>query len=183
MHNGGAYGDGTTESGAGIECRAAGTTGKHGQLAFSARGTGDSGADRSAERIREDEPRDRPSVGPNQRYRRQMAATVRRAGGRGTARRATPRAARPISDERVAGLVRKTLETKPKEGTHWSIRQMADQTRISKSTVHRIWQIFGLEPHRQRHFKLSTDPFFVEKVRDIVGLFKSPRKCSGVVCG
>jgi len=101
----------------------------------------------------------------------------------GTARRATPRAARPISDERVAGLVRKTLETKPKEGTHWSIRQMAEQTRISKSTVHRIWQIFGLEPHRQRHFKLSTDPFFVEKVRDIVGLFKSPRKCSGVVCG
>src|SRR5438445_13245423 len=90
---------------------------------------------------------------------------------------------RPISDERVARLVRKTLETKPKDGTHWSIRQMADQTRMSKSTVHRIWQIFGLEPHRQRHFKLSTDPFFVEKVRDIVGLFKSPRKCSGVVCG
>src|SRR5207253_11491110 len=53
----------------------------------------------------------------------------------GTARRATPRAARPISDERVAGLVRKTLETKPKEGTHWSIRQMAEQIRISKSTV------------------------------------------------
>ncbi len=68
---------------------------------------------------------------------------------------------RPISDERVARLVRKTLETKPKDGTHWSIRQMADQTRMSKSTVHRIWQIFGLEPHRQRHFKLSTDPFFV----------------------
>ena len=67
---------------------------------------------------------------------------------------------RPISDERVARLVRQTLETKPKDGTHWSIRQMAEQTRISKSTVHRIWQIFGLEPHRQRHFKLSTDPFF-----------------------
>jgi hypothetical protein len=50
---------------------------------------------------------------------------------------------RPISDERVARLVRKTLETKPKDGTHWSIRQMAEQTRISKSTVHRIWQIFG----------------------------------------
>src|SRR5437667_7466842 len=90
---------------------------------------------------------------------------------------------RPISDERVARVVRKTLETKRKDGTHWSIRQMAEQTRISKSTVHRIWQSFGLEPHRQRHFKLSTDPFFVEKVRDIVGLFKSPRKCSGVVCG
>ncbi len=64
---------------------------------------------------------------------------------------------RPISDERVAQLVRKTLETKPKGGTHWSIRQIAAETRVSKSTVHRIWQAFGLEPHRQKHFKLSTD--------------------------
>src|SRR6202521_3238394 len=81
---------------------------------------------------------------------------------------------RPISDDRVAQLVRKTLESKPKDGTHWSIRQIAQQTRLSKSTVHRIWQAFGLEPHRQRHFKLSTDPFFVEKVRDIVGLYLNP---------
>src|SRR5213594_3093202 len=81
---------------------------------------------------------------------------------------------RPISDERVAQLVRKTLETKPKGGTHWSIRQIAAETRVSKSTVHRIWQAFGLEPHRQKHFKLSTDPFFVEKVRDIVGLYLNP---------
>ena len=69
---------------------------------------------------------------------------------------------RPISDERVAQLVRETLETKPKGGTHWSVRQIASQTRLSKSTVHRIWRAFGLEPHRQRHFKLSTDPFVVE---------------------
>jgi putative transposase len=82
----------------------------------------------------------------------------------------------------VARLVRKTLETKPKDGTHWSIRQMAEQTRISKSTVHRIWQIFGLEPHRQRHFKLSTDPFFVEKVRDIVGLYLNPPENAVVLC-
>jgi len=81
---------------------------------------------------------------------------------------------RPISDERVARLVRKTLETKPKEGTHWSIRQIAADTRVSKSTVHRIWQAFGIEPHRQKHFKLSNDPFFVEKVRDIVGLYLNP---------
>src|SRR2546427_3103874 len=54
---------------------------------------------------------------------------------------------RPISDERVAQLVRKTLETKPQDGTHWSVRQMAKQTRLSKSTVHRIWHGFGLEPH------------------------------------
>src|SRR5713101_2994192 len=89
---------------------------------------------------------------------------------------------RPISDERVAQLVRKTLETKPKGGTHWSVRQMAGQTRLSKSTVHRIWRAFGLEPHRQRHFKLSTDPFFVEKVRDIVGLYLHPPENAVVLC-
>src|SRR5450432_4354682 len=89
---------------------------------------------------------------------------------------------RPISDERVAQLVRKTLETKPKGGTHWSVRQIAGQTRLSKSTVHRIWRAFGLEPHRQRHFKLSTDPFFVEKVRDIVGLYLNPPENAVVLC-
>src|SRR3984885_5418896 len=89
---------------------------------------------------------------------------------------------RLISDERVAQLVRKTLDTKPKDGTHWSIRQMARQTRLSKSTVHRIWQAFGLEPHRQRHFKLSNDPFFVEKVRDIVGLYLDPPENAVVLC-
>ena len=89
---------------------------------------------------------------------------------------------RPIGDERVARLVRRTLDTKPKDGTHWSVRQMAHQTRLSKSTVHRIWQAFGLEPHRQRHFKLSTDPFFVEKVRDIVGLYLNPPENAVVLC-
>ena len=89
---------------------------------------------------------------------------------------------RPISDERVARLVRKTLETKPQDGTHWSIRQIAAETRVSKSTVHRIWQAFGLEPHRQKYFKLSTDPFFVEKVRDIVGLYLNPPENAVVLC-
>jgi transposase len=89
---------------------------------------------------------------------------------------------RPISDERVARLVRKTLETKPKGGTHWSVRQIAEQTRVSKSTVHRIWQAFGLQPHRQKHFKLSTDPLFVEKVRDIVGLYLNPPENAVVLC-
>ena len=89
---------------------------------------------------------------------------------------------RPISDERVAQLVRNTLETKPKEGTHWSVRQIASQSRMSKSTVHRIWHAFGLQPHRQKHFKLSTDPFFVEKVRDIVGLYLNPPENAVVLC-
>jgi putative transposase len=83
---------------------------------------------------------------------------------------------RPISDERVAQLVRKTLQTKSKGGTHWSVRQMAGQNRLSKSTVHRIWRTLRLEPHRRRHFKLSTDPFFTEKGRDIVGLYLNPPK-------
>jgi putative transposase len=89
---------------------------------------------------------------------------------------------RPISDERVARLVRKTLETKPQDGSHWSIRQIAAETRVSKSTVHRIWQAFGLEPHRQKHFKLSTDPFFVEKVREIAGLYLNPPENAVVLC-
>ena len=89
---------------------------------------------------------------------------------------------RSIGDERVARLIRKTLETKPKDGTQWSVRQIASETRLAKSTVHRIWQAFGLEPHRQRHFKLSNDPFFVEKVRDIVGLYLNPPENAVVLC-
>lgn len=89
---------------------------------------------------------------------------------------------RSISDEKVAILIRKTLNTKPKDGTHWTIRSMAKETHVSRQTVHRIWNAFGLQPHRQRHFKLSTDPFFVEKVRDIVGLYLNPPDKAMVLC-
>jgi putative transposase len=89
---------------------------------------------------------------------------------------------RTIADERVALVVRKTLKTKPKNGTHWSVRSMARETGVSLKTVHRIWQAFGLQPHRQRHFQLSTDPFFIEKVRDIVGLYLSPPDKAMVLC-
>lgn len=89
---------------------------------------------------------------------------------------------RSISDEDVATLVRKTLQTKPKDGTHWTIRSIAKDARLSRPTVHRIWKAFGLQPHRQRHFKLSTDPFFVEKVRDIVGLYLNPPDKAMVLC-
>lgn len=82
---------------------------------------------------------------------------------------------RSVSDEEVAELIRKTLQSEPKGVTHWSVRSMAEHTQISRPTVHRIWNAFGLQPHRQRHFTLSTDPFFVEKVRDIVGLYLNPR--------
>ena len=83
-------------------------------------------------------------------------------------------APRSIQDEEIATLVRKTIRKRPKDGTHWSCRSIAAETKVSKSTVHRVWNAFGLQPHRQKHFKLSTDPFFVEKVRDIVGLYLNP---------
>lgn len=89
---------------------------------------------------------------------------------------------RSISDEKVAALIRKTLTTKPHDGTHWTIRSIAKETKLSRPTVHRIWRAFGLQPHRQRHFKLSTDPFFVEKVRDIVGLYLNPPDKAMVLC-
>lgn len=89
---------------------------------------------------------------------------------------------RSVSDEQVAALIRKTLKTKPKDGTHWTIRSMAKESKLSRPTVHRVWKAFGLQPHRQRHFKLSTDPFFVEKVRDIVGLYLNPPDKAMVLC-
>lgn len=85
-----------------------------------------------------------------------------------------PGGPRSIRDEEIAALIRRTVRTRPKDGTHWTCRSLAAETRLSKSTVHRIWRAFGLQPHRQKHFKLSTDPFFVEKVRDIVGLYLHP---------
>jgi len=93
-----------------------------------------------------------------------------------------PGGPRSISDERVARLIRKTLKTQPKNGTHWSCRAIAEETKLSKSTVHRVWRAFGIQPHRQKHFKLSTDPFFVEKVRDITGLYLNPPDNAMVLC-
>lgn len=95
---------------------------------------------------------------------------------------AKPGGPRSISDEQVARLIRKTLNKKPKNGTHWTCRSIAKETKLSKSTVHRVWNAFGIQPHRQKHFKLSTDPFFVEKVRDIVGLYLNPPDKAMVLC-
>ena len=93
-----------------------------------------------------------------------------------------PGGPRSIEDEQITTLIRKTLKTQPKDATHWSCRSIAAETQLSKSTVHRIWKAFGLQPHRQKHFKLSTDPFFVEKVRDIVGLYLNPPDKAMVLC-
>ena len=78
-----------------------------------------------------------------------------------------PGAPRKISDEDVERVVVKTLETKPKGRTHWSTRNMSKETGLSGTTIGRIWRAFGLKPHVVRSFKLSNDPLFIEKVRDI----------------
>ena len=93
-----------------------------------------------------------------------------------------PGAPREIGDDEIAALIRKTLETRPEGSTHWSLRTMARQVGHAPSTVHRIWRAFGLQPHRVETFKLSTDPLFVEKVRDIVGLYLSPPDRALVLC-
>ncbi len=85
-------------------------------------------------------------------------------------------------DARVAEVIRTALQSQPAHATHWSIRAMAAHTGISKSTVARWFSLFGIQPHRQRHFKLSTDPFFIEKVRDIVGLYLNPPDHAVVLC-
>jgi len=89
---------------------------------------------------------------------------------------------RSVEDERIAQLINKTLARKPQEATQWTCRSMAKSIGVSKSMVHRVWKTFGLQPHRQRSFKLSTDPFFVEKVRDIVGLYLNPPQNAMVLC-
>jgi putative transposase len=89
---------------------------------------------------------------------------------------------RTVEDEAVAELISKTLARKPKAATHWRVRAIAKETGIAKSTVHRLFQLFGLQPHRTRGFKISTDPFFVEKLRDVVGLYLNPPDKAVVLC-
>ena len=93
-----------------------------------------------------------------------------------------PGAPRKIGDEQIAEVIVRTLEETPPDGTHWSLRSMARAAGYAPSTIHRIWQAFGLQPHRSETFKLSTDPLFVEKVRDIVGLYLDPPERALVLC-
>lgn len=93
-----------------------------------------------------------------------------------------PGVKRTIGDDRIAEVVRLTLETKPPDATHWSLRSMAAASGISRSSVNTIWRAFNLQPHRTETFKLSKDPNFVEKVRDIVGLYMSPPANAVVLC-
>jgi transposase len=93
-----------------------------------------------------------------------------------------PGAPRTISDAQVEAVLTRTLETTPADATHWSTRSMATVSGLSRSAVHRIWRAFALQPHRTETFKLSADPLFIEKVRDIVGLYLNPPDRALVLC-
>ena len=93
-----------------------------------------------------------------------------------------PGAPRTVEDERIEALVTATLESVPKNATHWSSRGMARASGLSVSTVQRIWRAFGLRPHRLETFKLSTDRDFVAKVREVVGLYMTPPDRALVLC-
>src|SRR5215211_1081344 len=87
-----------------------------------------------------------------------------------------------VSDSHVDEVITKTLESAPKDATHWSTRSMAAEIGLTQSAVHRIWRAFGLQPHRAETFKLSRDPQFVAKVRDVVGLYLNPPERAVVLC-
>lgn len=93
-----------------------------------------------------------------------------------------PGAPRKISDAQVEALITRTLESPPPNASHWSTRTMAEAIGMSQSAVSRVWRAFSLQPHRVETFKLSADPFFVEKVRDVVGLYLNPPEHALVLC-
>lgn len=93
-----------------------------------------------------------------------------------------PGSPRKISDEQVEKVIIQTLETTPRGQTHWSTRELAKVTGMSRMAISRIWRAFGLQPHRTETFKLSPDPLLIEKVRDIVGLYMNPPDRALVLC-
>ncbi len=93
-----------------------------------------------------------------------------------------PGAPRTVTDAAIERIVTHTLETTPAHATHWSTRAMAQRSGVSRSTVQRIWRAFGLKPHRTETFKLSADPLFIEKVRDIMGRYLHPPDKALVLC-
>lgn len=103
-------------------------------------------------------------------------------GMEGLADEPRPGTPRKISDAKVEEAVTQTLESLPSGATHWSTRSLAEKVGLSQSAVVRIWHSFGLQPHRTEQFKLSTDPYLVEKVRDIVGLYLNPPEHAIVLC-
>ena len=129
---------------------------------------------------------------PNQEIARQLGVTgatvgkwrerYRVQGMEGLSDEPRPGTPRKITDAKVEEAVTQTLESLPAAATHWSTRSLAAKVGLSQSAVVRIWSSFGLQPHRTETFKLSTDPYLVEKVRDIVGLYLNPPEHAVVLC-
>src|SRR3954447_709310 len=107
---------------------------------------------------------------------------VARRGGDGLHDEPRPGKPRSISDEDVERVIVKTLEQQPQDATHWSTRSMAAATGMSQSAISPIWRAFALKPHQVETFKLSPDPLFIDKVRDIVGLYLNPPEAAVVIC-
>src|SRR5208283_2204909 len=93
-----------------------------------------------------------------------------------------PGTSRKLSDKDVERVLAFTLESTPGDATHWSTRSLAKRTGLSRASIHRIWRAFSLAPHRTETFKLSKDPLFIDKVRDIVGLYLDPPDRAMVLC-
>src|SRR5208283_2282580 len=93
-----------------------------------------------------------------------------------------PGTSRKLSDKDVERVLAFTLESTPGDATHWSTRSLAKRTGLSRASIHRIWRAFSLAPHRTETFKLSKDPLFIDKVRDIVGLYLDPPDRALVLC-
>ncbi|SFQ95538.1 hypothetical protein SAMN04488564_101109 [Lentzea waywayandensis] len=95
---------------------------------------------------------------------------------------ARPERPRTISDDQVVAAITATLESTPANATHWSTRSMAAESGLTQTAVTRIWNAFGLQPHRREAWKLSRDPLFVDKVKDVVGLYLAPPERAVVLC-
>ena len=106
------------------------------------------------------------------------------AGGRLAGLSDAPRSGQPRrhSDERVQEVLEATLNRRPRKATHWSVRSLSEELGLPRDFVHRVWRAFGLKPHLSHSFKLSTDPHFVDKVRDVVGLYLNPPDKALVLC-
>lgn len=123
-----------------------------------------------------------PPAADHSRHGPHLAAALHRAGTGRLVQRPTARRPRRISDADVERVIVTTLEETPKNATHWSTRSMAAATGVSQPTVSRIWRSFAVAPHRSQTFKLSTDPLFIDKVRDVVGLYLDPPEKALILC-
>jgi transposase len=166
---GGWVDDGPTESGTGGERRRPSKVETLGVAAEDGARPGVAVADHSSLRDGHVEYGSRSGVGRDGSNRLQVAWSLREKGVAGLLDEPRSGVPRKISDDQVEAVIVKTLESTPRDATHWSTRSMAAATGLSRPTINRIWRAFGLQPHRTETFKLSPDPQLVEKVRDIVG--------------